>query len=456
MHNVVINCLNERSKRMKKNPKTFDAIIAGSGPGGASVARELSRKGQSVLILERGDNDPVKGTFTQMFPQAMVPGKGMLVTHEGLGMVRGIATGGSSQFYCATAFDPPFDMLKKYGVDITGEVAEIRQEIPNATLSDALMSPSGFCFERSALELGYDSHRLNKMIFQDKCLPDCQRCIYGCPAGAKWSARHFVNEALENGAAILNGARVDRVIIENRSAVGVEYHHQHKRQQAFTSKVIVAAGGIGSPVILRKSGLAGAGFDFFFDPLVFVMGTVKSVHSGRGIAMCAGVHFEEDGIVMTDFNMPRLMKLMFDMSILKFSQVFSYASVVPIMIKVRDSLGGKVINDRMVWKGLAKSDKQKIDTGVAHARRILDHAGATDIYRSWYLAAHPGGTAKIGEIVDADLKTEFDNLYVCDCSVVPEEWGLPPSMTLLGLGKRLARHLMKSADNATGGQSLSS
>jgi choline dehydrogenase-like flavoprotein len=76
--------------------------------------------------------------------------------------------------------------------------------------------------------------------------------------------------------------------------------------------------------------------------------------------------------------------------------------------------------------------------------------GATDVYRSWYLAAHPGGTAKIGEIVDANLKTEIDKLYVCDYSVVPEEWGLPPSLTLLALGKRLARHLMNPADTTTG------
>jgi choline dehydrogenase-like flavoprotein len=72
--------------------------------------------------------------------------------------------------------------------------------------------------------------------------------------------------------------------------------------------------------------------------------------------------------------------------------------------------------------------------------------GATDVYRSWYQAAHPGGTAKIGEIVDSNLKTEIDKLYVCDCSVVPEEWGLLPSLTLLALGKRLARHLMKPAE----------
>jgi 2-polyprenyl-6-methoxyphenol hydroxylase-like FAD-dependent oxidoreductase len=158
---------------MKQKSKTFDAIVVGSGPGGASVARDLARMNQSVLILERGDNNPVKGTITQMVPQAMIPGKGLLVTHEGLGMVRGITTGGSTQFYCATMFDPPFDKLKKHGVDITGEVAEIRQEIPNATLTDELMSPAGACFERSAQEIGYDCRRLTKMIFQNQCMPDC-------------------------------------------------------------------------------------------------------------------------------------------------------------------------------------------------------------------------------------------------------------------------------------------
>jgi choline dehydrogenase-like flavoprotein len=36
----------------------------------------------------------------------------------------------------------------------------------------------------------------------------------------------------------------------------------------------------------------------------------------------------------------------------------------------------------------------------------------------------------------------YRNLYVCDCSVIPEAWGLPPVLTLVGLGKRLARHLV--------------
>ena len=75
------------------------------------------------------------------------------------------------------------------------------------------------------------------------------------------------------------------------------------------------------------------------------------------------------------------------------------------------------------------------------ARKILLNAGARNIYHTGIAAVHPGGTAKIGDVVDANLKTRFDNLYVCDCSVIPDSWGLPPTLTIVALGKRLARHL---------------
>jgi choline dehydrogenase-like flavoprotein len=111
------------------------------------------------------------------------------------------------------------------------------------------------------------------------------------------------------------------------------------------------------------------------------------------------------------------------------------------MIKIRDGLGGTLTNNGWIKKPLSKNDVKRLDKGAEHAKRILKNAGATDIYKSWRTAAHPGGTVKIGEQLDSNLKTKFDNLYVCDCSVVPEEWGLPPTTTLVALGKRLAKHL---------------
>jgi len=43
--------------------------------------------------------------------------------------------------------------------------------------------------------------------------------------------------------------------------------------------------------------------------------------------------------------------------------------------------------------------------------------------------------------VDNNLQTKYENLYVCDASVIPEEFGVPPVLTTIALGKRLAKHL---------------
>jgi hypothetical protein len=37
-----------------------------------------------------------------------------------------------------------------------------------------------------------------------------------------------------------------------------------------------------------------------------------------------------------------------------------------------------------------------------------------------YEKVFPGGIVKISNLVDSNLKTEKDNLYVCDCFVIPE------------------------------------
>ena len=42
--------------------KDIDFIIVGSGPGGATVAKELSQRKKKVCILELGDNDTLTGS----------------------------------------------------------------------------------------------------------------------------------------------------------------------------------------------------------------------------------------------------------------------------------------------------------------------------------------------------------------------------------------------------------
>jgi choline dehydrogenase-like flavoprotein len=48
---------------------------------------------------------------------------------------------------------------------------------------------------------------------------------------------------------------------------------------------------------------------------------------------------------------------------------------------------------------------------------------------------------RIGKLVDTSLESPIKNLYCCDTSILPEAGGIPPTMTIVVLGKRLARHL---------------
>jgi len=408
---------------MEAFQREYDAIIVGSGPGGATVAKELSKNHKKVLILEWGNNAPLKGTLPQSTTMIGIPGKNILVTNKKLHLLlRGTTTGGSSVFYCGTAFDPPFEMLDSHGIDIRKEIEELKKEIPIEPLSDQLIGPMARRMMSSAQDLGYAWNKINKFIFQDKCRAGCWRCAYGCPYDAKWTARNFVEEAVENGATLVNGVKVKSVLTNGSGATGVELKKRGRQYRIEAPTVVVAAGGIGSAQILRQSGLDKAGYDFFVDPLILATGKVPEIKEGKELQMQAGWHAKGE-YVMTDLAMPKVPKL-------------------SIMIKIKDDLGGRITNRGRCRKNLSQSDYRKLNDGFDHARKILKNAGVKRVSKSIVFAAHPGGTVKVGDVVDPNLKTELDNLYVCDCSVIPEAWGLPPTLTVLGLGKRLAKHLL--------------
>ncbi|MBI9090116.1 MAG: GMC family oxidoreductase [Desulfobacterium sp.] len=420
----------------------YDAIVVGTGPGGATVAKELAQKKRSVLMLEWGNNEPINGTKAQTIRNLGTPGKSALFTNEMLTMVRGITTGGSSVYYYGTAFYPPVEMLKKYNIRIEDEIEEVKTELPVAPLPDELMGPMAKRIMNSALELGYDWRKMPKFIDPDKCRPECGKCGYGCPHGAKWTARHFVEQARKKGATLINGAKVTTVLTENGKAQGVVFRHRQSSHRAFAKQVILAAGGIGSPVILRALGYPGAGLDFFYDPLIAVMGTVSDVKGGKEIPMAAGIHMESEGYVMTDMTLPSTLYGLLSAQVGRINQLLNHPKSLTIMIKAKDSLGGHLSDSGGVRKRLSGSDKQKLSRGYERAKQILRNAGAKTVYKSNFLAAHPGGTVKINDLVNSNLETDIKNLFVCDCSVIPEAWGLPPTFTLLCLGKRLAKHLV--------------
>ena len=428
---------------MQTRNQEIDYIVVGSGPGGATVAKELSQRKKKVLIIEWGDNDPLTGSFWHTAKSLLRPGKGLILTPQLLGLIRGITTGGSSILYYATCFPVPFEMLKSHSIDITQEIEEMRAELPIGPLKDEMVGPMARRIMDSAQDLGYNWQKLDKFMYQDRWKPDYPFGHYGDPYGVKWSARMYVDEALNNGAQLVTHAKVTRVIIENNTAVGVEYKKNGALSTALASKIIISAGGIGSPIILRASGLKNAGYDYFFDPLIGVRGTVDDIDVPLSeIPMSAGVHMQDEGYMMTDMVFPAATTALFAAQMFRFDKMFSRRNTLQILVKSKDELGGKLTDKGGVRKILDKNEKQKLAKGYERAKEILKNAGAKSIFKTGYLATHPGGTIKVGDLLDSDLKTEYDNLYVCDCSVIPEAWGLPPTATMIGLGKRLAKHLV--------------
>jgi choline dehydrogenase-like flavoprotein len=422
------------------DPSSYDAVVVGSGPGGATVARQLARRGWRVLVLEQGSSAPLTGTLGQMAKMAAVPGKGMFIQRDASLLVQGVTAGGSSAVNFATAAAPPKEMFAAYGIDLTPALGELRAELPIGPLPDNLVGPMASRIMDRARSLGLDWQKLDKMIRPQICRSGCWRCAYGCPFGAKWTARDFLDEAIKHGAQLIDEAKVKRVLIENGRATGVEFVRGGQLQQARAGIVVLAGGGVGSPRLLHSSGLRERGSSFFSDPVVAVMGSVDDIDGGAEVPMAAGVRFDADGISLADMTLPEPMYQGFTAQAGRFDRLLAHRRTLTIMVKIRDEIGGAV-GPRWASKPLQQADRDKLGTGVAMARDILAAAGATHVFQSRHFAAHPGGSVRIGDGVDSDLQAGAAGLFVCDASVIPRPWGLPPTLTLLCLGTRLTEHL---------------
>jgi choline dehydrogenase-like flavoprotein len=419
---------------------SYDAIVVGSGPGGATVARELARRGRRVLILEQGSAAPLEGTVGQMARMAAVPGKGAFLHSDASLLVQGVTAGGSSAVNFATAADPPLALFQAHGIDLAPALAALRAELPIGPLPDSLVGPMAARLMQGARSLKLDWHKLDKMIRPQICRSGCWRCAYGCPFGAKWTARDFIDDAVAHGAVLLDGARASHVLTEDGKARGVAYARAGESCQAFAPLVVLAGGGVGSPRLLHRSGLGAASSPFFSDPVVAVMGTVDDIDGGAEVPMAAGLRLDAEGITLADMTLPRPMYQGFTAQAGRFDRLFAHRRTLTAMVKIRDEIGGS-IGPRWVNKRLQASDKAKLKSGIALAREVLKASGARHVFRSWHFAAHPGGSVRIGDGVDRHLQTGTAGLYVCDASVIPQAWGLPPTLTLLCLGKRLAGEL---------------
>jgi len=124
-------------------------------------------------------------------------------------------------------------------------------------------------------------------------------------------------------------------------------------------------------------------------------------------------------------------------------RAFARKKTLGMMTKITDDDAGRIDRDGTIHKPVTESDRKKLDKGDAISREILTKAGANPrtLHTTKVEAAHPGGTAGIGRVVNRDLETEVRGLFVSDASVFPQAPGLPPVVTIIALSKRLSKRL---------------
>jgi choline dehydrogenase-like flavoprotein len=425
-----------------------DIIVVGSGPGGATLARELAGHGKRVLLLERGiDHRPY--SYYGTYPGAMIYSDRMsfLFTQEGLNIIRPLMLGGATSMYCGCAAPPPLWLKEKYGVDIDAEVAGTITELGIAPLPPELRGQSSTRIAQAAQALGYAWEPQLKFMNPARAKNfDCgAKCMLGCRCGAKWNAAEYVDQAVNSGLVLQTRARVDRVLIEEGHANGVSGSLNGNPFIAKASQVILAAGGIGTPRILQASGFREAGIGMTMDVTVMVYGTIKNAGIGNEPPMTWSWENLEVGYMLSTLLDPWLLYPI--VNLLKGPQYSltwpRWNNTLGAMIKLKDEISGGVFSDGKISKPLTMNDKSRLKQAEEVCRNILIEAGARPdtIFMTPLRGTHPSGTVRIDTMLDKNLETEAKGLFVCDASVFPEALARPTVLTIIGLAKRLAKHL---------------
>jgi hypothetical protein len=416
----------------------FDVIVVGSGTCGATIARELARKKLKVLILERGGNAPLRESIAGVAPIVNDVHVGDKLTSMSL-----ITTGGSTGIYFAVADYPPLETFSALGIDLAGPLAEARKELPLTPLPDEMLGQQSMRLKQSALDLGHAWKKKAMLI-------DPSKVKNGYSFEAKWKARAWVEDAVREGATLRIKAPADRVIVDGRKAVGVEYRVKKgpwgtETRRAYGDKIVVAAGSLATPHILRRSGLKHiADQGFYFEPGLAAFGLIPDLHAKQTFMGGMSADFVDD-VIIGDGNVHRFLYRLYMLTMFKFRHYFAHAKSVGVGVKIRDGLGGELREDGRFHKEITAQDRLKLKQGEAAAVRILKNAGAKHIICSPLTGAGTlGGVVNIGRHVNANLETEYRNLYVCDSSIIPAKVGLTPTLTLICLGKHLSKHLLES------------
>ena len=419
------------------------AVVIGSGAGGASAAKTLQGE-FAVTVVEAGDAFRPLGI--KLGTAERLKRLGLLVDERLIGtifpsmrvarmkdrmvLVWGRATGGTTTISAGNALRMDRD-LAALGIDLSREFEELEAEMPISTDHTRRWRSSTRALYDACSAMGLAPRPTPKMADPDKC-SNCGRCILGCPSGAKWDARRFLDDAAGRGAQLVTCARAERILIGSGRASGVVVRTRGRRRVLPADVVVLAAGGLGTPGILENSGIA-CKPTLFVDPVLCVAAEMPGAGTDREIPMPFVV--QGDGFILSPY---------FDFLSYYFNRAWKPkpGNIVSLMIKLADEERGSV-GANGVHKVLSPSDKRRLDEAACLCRDVLARVGIERkrTFLGTVNAGHPGGTLPLTAREAETLHNPSlpDNVYVADATLLPRSLGNPPILTILALARRIAR-----------------
>lgn len=486
-----------------------DVVIVGSGAGGAVAAATLAERGLSVIVVEEGkqvraEEDFVGPPFERFQRFCRDDATTQAWGTPPIPMPIGRVVGGTTVVNCGTCFRVPSQVLvrwsSEFGIDGAGpeDLAPHFEAIEDALnvrpVPWPLLGPNGTAAYRGSAKLGYSGGPLLR------CITDCHgcgQCIFGSPTNAK-QAMHisYLPRAWRAGARVFSRCRADRIVIENGRAVGIEatlLGGDDRRKGTIrirAAQVIVSAGAIHSPVLLKTSevedpsGVTGhnlrihpaTGVGGVFEGSdVFWKGTLQSYYVDEFFDS-HGLMFEATSTVpgIGAGSIPGIGgQVMAELAGFKNLATLGFSLADTSTGRVRRMPNGEVV----VTYKLNAADTQRIGFGLATAAEILLAAGASKVYPGLpgidsisaredlaqlrqrkltsaqlrLTAFHPMGTVRMGADPESSALDPFGrhhrvaNLWVADGSTFPTCVGVNPQLAIMAFAKRTAEALVATA-----------
>jgi choline dehydrogenase-like flavoprotein len=473
-----------------------DAIVVGSGAGGAFAARALARAGLDTVIVEEGERwtaERIRSShpldrFASIYRDG---GTTMALGYPPIALPLGRAVGGTTVINSGTCYRPPAPVARSWHEDhglahadpelLGPRVADVEATIGVAPAPLEVLGRNGELSLKGAEALGWEAAPLRRNA--PGCRGACQ-CAIGCPNNAKNGVHlNALPQACEAGARILSGLHVREVLVEDGRAVGVAGRRPDGSEVRISAPlVVVAAGAIPTPPLLRRSGLGRhprLGRNLSIHPATGVTASFEErVIPWRGVMQSVGIEelHEREGVLLEATSTPPGMGAVsapgYGTHLL--SRLERAANTATLGAMIADAPSGRVFGSRrpIVAYRLAKADERRLEKAVAAMARVMLAAGAKDVelgggapavraeseieaaierldVRRLRLAAfHPSGTAAAGSDparhpVDSDGRLRgVEGVWVADGSILPSCPGVNPQISIMavaaGVGKAAA------------------